>query len=115
MTDHPQRPPASWLLTPLVGFAATVLAVAAIYYAETLLVPALGVGCLARTPDCALGIGVQLIVYGFLAVCGSAIVGPVVAVRHKTDPEPRPAVRRGLWVAVGCAAVFAVLSVVAWW
>ncbi|GDY32362.1 hypothetical protein [Gandjariella thermophila] len=115
MRDHPPRPPASWLLTPLIGFAATLLAVVAIYYGEAWLVPAMGGGCAGRPPDCALGIGVQLIGYAFVALCASAIAGPVVAVRHKRDPRPRSAVRRGLWVALGCAAGYAALSVVAWW
>jgi hypothetical protein len=113
--DDAPRPPASWLLTPLTGFAATLLAVLAIYYGETWLVPALGGGCPEATPDCALGIGVQLIAYAFIAVCASAIAGPVVAVRHRGDPEPRSAVRRGLWVALGCAVGFVLLSVIAWW
>ncbi|SHF44905.1 hypothetical protein [Streptoalloteichus hindustanus] len=107
----------AWLLTPLVAVFGTLLGVLALFYGQARLVPRLagGVEQVCGTVDCGLGVGVLLVLFGFLAVCLAMTAGCVVALRCREDQDNRRAVWRGAWVAGWCLVAYAALSVIAWW
>lgn len=111
-----QRPPAGWLLTPLVAFGGTLAGVLLLFFGQSELVPAVigGYGAVCGSPDCALGIGILLIVGGFLALCASMIAGAVVGVLRRHDVDSRAAIRRGAFVAVWCLLAYVAESVLVW-
>lgn len=114
MREQDQQQSTHWPLTPLVAVLTTAVGVIALYYAQAALVPALGGGCDENAhPACGLGIGVQLIGYGFGVACVALIAGVVVALRHRTDHRGA-VLRRGLLVAASCLALYVVLSAIAW-
>lgn len=108
---HPANP----LLTPLAAFASTLAGVLALFFGQVQLVPVLagGPGAICEHPDCALGIGIWLIVGGFAALCASMIVSTFVALRHR-HPPVKAALRRGVWVGLWCLLAYAVESATVW-
>lgn len=105
------RPVALW--TPLVAFGATAAGVLVLFFAQTALTPVLlgGPGATCTAPDCVLGVGVWLIVGGFLALCLAFLAGMVVAwLRRGTTGV----VRRGLIVSACCVAAYLAESIVLW-
>ncbi|MCP2260104.1 hypothetical protein LX15_003815 [Streptoalloteichus tenebrarius] len=107
----------AWALTPLVAVTGTLLGVLALAYGQGRLVPRIagGVERVCGTVDCGLGVGVTLILFGFLVVCVAMTAGCLVALRRREDPDGRRAVWRGVWITGWCLVVYAALSVVAWW
>ncbi|GAB2687018.1 hypothetical protein GCM10027271_57320 [Saccharopolyspora gloriosae] len=105
--------PATALLTPLVAFGGAVAGVLVLFFGQSALAPYLagGPGAACAQPDCALGVGIWLIVGGFLAVCLAFVSGVVVALRRGAAPG---AVRRGLVVSACCVLAYLAESIVLW-
>ncbi|GAA0531456.1 hypothetical protein GCM10011581_15730 [Saccharopolyspora subtropica] len=101
--------PAAALLTPLVALGGTAVGVVALFAAQRALAPALvgGPGSTCPQPDCTLGVGVWLIVGGLAALLAALVAG--LLLRHPDRP-----VRRGLVIALCCAAAYLVESIVLW-
>ncbi|MBB5153077.1 hypothetical protein [Saccharopolyspora phatthalungensis] len=101
--------PTAALLTPLVAAAGTAVGVLVLYFGQRALAPVLagGRGSVCAQPDCMLGVGVWLIVGGFLMLVVSLLAG--VVFRDRDRP-----VRRGLFVALWCVVAYFVESVVLW-
>ncbi|GAA3362273.1 MULTISPECIES: hypothetical protein [Saccharopolyspora] len=105
--------PATALLTPLVAFGGAVLGVLVLFFAQRALSPYLagGPGAVCTAPDCVLGVGLWLLLGGFLAVCLAFVAGTAVALAKGAAPG---AVRRGLLVAACCVLAYLVESIVLW-
>ncbi|GAA4613560.1 hypothetical protein GCM10023108_14630 [Saccharopolyspora hordei] len=89
-----------------MAVAATAVGVLVLFSAQRALSPSL-VRAFCAEPDCALGVGLWLIVGAVLAPLAALVVG--VALRHGDRP-----VRRGLLVALCCVAAYLVESIVLW-
>ncbi|WP_406692388.1 hypothetical protein REH65_11320 [Saccharopolyspora sp. ID03-671] len=92
-------------LTALIG---TAIGVGVLFFANSALSPLLlgGPGSTCPEPDCALGAGLWLI-------AGAVAVVLVAFLAGLLRPAEQP-VRRGLWIALWCTAVYLVESVVVW-
>ncbi len=110
------RPPAGWLLTPLVAFGSTLVGAALLFFAQAELVPALlgGYDAICDAPDCGLGLGLMLMATGFIALCVSLIAGVVVGARFRHDPDVPAAVRRGVLVCLWCLLAYVAASLFVW-
>ncbi|MER7015667.1 hypothetical protein ABT324_29885 [Saccharopolyspora sp. NPDC000359] len=92
--------------TPLVAVAATAVGVLVLFFGQRALSPTL-VEASCPAPDCALGIGLWLLVGAVVALLLSLIAG--VAFRHRDRP-----VRRGLHIALWCVLAYLAESVALW-
>ncbi|RRO19366.1 hypothetical protein EIL87_04500 [Saccharopolyspora rhizosphaerae] len=92
----------------LTALAATALGAGVLFFLNSLLSPVLigGPGSTCPEPDCALGAGLWLIA-GAVAV---VLVALLAGFFRRTE---RP-VRRGLWIALCCTAIYLLESVVVW-
>ncbi|MFR9730232.1 hypothetical protein ACL03H_13465 [Saccharopolyspora sp. MS10] len=108
-----EQRPATALLTPLTSFGVAVVGVLVLFFGQRVLAPFLagGPGATCTAPDCALGLGLWLILGGFLAVCLAFVIGVVVALVRGAAPG---AVRRGLFVGGGCVLAYLLESAVLW-
>lgn len=116
MTDSAeQQPPVNTLLTPLMAVATTLAGLIVAFFANSELAPVLlgGSGAVCREPDCVLGAGLWLVIGGFVALCAAMIISVVLALVRRR-PSRRIALRRGLFVGIGCLLAYVIESVVIW-
>lgn len=96
------------LLAALTALLATAVGAGALLVANIALSPVLigGPGSTCPEPDCGLGAGLWLI-------AGAAAVVLVAFLAGLLRAAERP-VRRGLWIALWCALIYLLESVVIW-
>ncbi|CAM00673.1 hypothetical protein A8924_1747 [Saccharopolyspora erythraea NRRL 2338] len=102
-------------LTVLAGVGGTVVGTLLLLFGQSAMQPWLlgGPGSTCPEPDCALGVGVSLIIGAVVAVLVSVVVSVLVAVRHR-DAPPREGVLRGLRVCLWLLLAYLVESIVLW-